>query len=236
MAVFVISDLHLSFGTDKPMDVFGARWQNFEEKLKENWLKKIAPNDTVILPGDFSWGMTLAEAKPDFDFLEALPGQKILMKGNHEYYWNTLTKLTEFCDEQGYKTIRFLHNNAFEAEDFLIAGSRGWLCEASMKEADRKILDREVGRFAASVAAAEKLRKGEDDTREILVFSHYPLSSLSCRHPALDLLKKAGVRRVFYGHLHMVSPANLPPAEEDGVTFSLVSADYLDFDPIKIEK
>ena len=234
MSVFVISDLHLSFGADKPMDVFGARWQNFEEKLEANWRAKITENDTVVLPGDFSWAMTLAEAKPDFDFLENLPGQKILMKGNHEYYWNTHSKLAAFCEEQRYRTIQFLHNKAFAVEDLLIAGSRGWLCDADMKEADRKILDREVGRFELSLSAAEALRESEHDTREIVVFSHYPLSAWSCRHPALDLLKTYGVRRAFYGHLHMVSPENLPPHEENGVSFTLVSADYLDFDPIKI--
>lgn len=236
MSVFVISDLHLSFGVNKPMDVFGARWQDFEARLTENWQKKVTDKDTVILPGDFSWGMTLAEAKPDFDFLESLPGQKILMKGNHEYYWNTLSKLEAFCKEEGYSSIRFLHNNAFAVEDFLIAGSRGWLCDAEMKEADRKILDREVGRFSFSLREAEKLRKSEDDTREILVFSHYPLSSFSCRHPALDVLKEHNVRRVFYGHLHMTPPDKLPPSEEDGVSFSLVSADHLNFDPLKIEE
>ncbi|MBP3685754.1 MAG: metallophosphoesterase [Clostridia bacterium] len=233
MSVFVISDLHLSFGVDKPMDIFGARWQNFEEKLKANWKTKISADDTVVLPGDFSWGMTLEEAKPDFDFLESLPGRKILMKGNHEYYWNTVTKLEAFCEEQGYRTIRFLHNNAYAVEGLLLAGSRGWLCDADMKEADRKILARETMRFEFSLDAAEQLRT--DESEEIVVFSHYPLSSYSCRHPALDALKAHNVRRAFYGHLHTVSPENLPPSEEDGVTFTLVSADYLDFDPIQIK-
>ena len=232
MSVFVISDLHLSFGVDKPMDIFGARWQNFEEKLKANWETKISADDTVVLPGDFSWGMTLEEAKPDFDFLESLPGRKILMKGNHEYYWNTVTKLEAFCEEQGYRTIRFLHNNAYAVEGLLLAGSRGWLCDADMKEADRKILARETMRFEFSLDAAEQLRT--DESEEIVVFSHYPLSSYSCRHPALDAFKAHNVRRAFYGHLHTVSPENLPPSEEDGVTFTLVSADYLDFDPIRI--
>ena len=233
MSVFVISDLHLSFGVDKPMDIFGARWQNFEEKLKANWETKISADDTVVLPGDFSWGMTLEEAKPDFDFLESLPGQKILMKGNHEYYWNTVTKLEAFCEEQGYRTIRFLHNNAYAVDGLLLAGSRGWLCDADMKEADRKILARETMRFEFSLDAAEQLRT--DESEEIVVFSHYPLSSYSCRHPALDALVAHNVRRAFYGHLHTVSPENLPPSEEDGVTFTLVSADYLDFDPIQIK-
>lgn len=233
MSVFVISDLHLSFGTDKPMDVFGARWQNFEERLRENWCAKVQETDTVILPGDFSWAMSLSEAISDFDFLENLPGQKILMKGNHEYYWNTLSKLSAFCEERGYRTLRFLHNNAFSVENLLIAGSRGWVCDAQMKEDDRKILERETGRFAFSLSAAEALRT-EGDEREIVVFSHYPLSSFSCRHPALDVLKAHNVSRVFYGHLHMVLPENLPPCEEDGVTFTLVSADHLNFDPLKI--
>lgn len=231
MSVFVISDLHLSFGSDKPMDVFGARWQNFEAKLEENWRANVTSDDTVVLPGDFSWAMTLAEAKPDFDFLESLPGQKILMKGNHEYYWNTLSKLEAFCAEQGYQTIRFLHNNAFRTQNLLIAGSRGWVCDAEMKEADRKILAREISRFELSLRAAEALRTADE---ELVVFSHYPLSSYSCRHPALDLLKEHGVRRVFYGHLHMTSPEHLAPAEEDGVSFTLVSADHLDFLPLCI--
>ncbi len=234
MAVFVISDLHLSFGTDKPMDVFGARWQNFESKLSENWHAKITATDTVVLPGDLSWGMTTEEARADFAFLDALPGRKILLKGNHEYYWNTVSKLEAFCQSEGFSTIRFLHNNAFEAEDLILCGSRGWLCDDPMKEADRKILDREVGRYALSLSAGEKLRQGNEDDREIVVFSHYPLSAWALRHPALDLLKEHGVTRVYYGHLHMVSPEHLPPAEEDGISFTLVSADHLNFDPLRI--
>lgn len=234
MSVFVISDLHLSFGSDKPMDVFGARWQNFEQRLEANWRAKIREDDTVVLPGDLSWGMTLAEAKPDFDFLESLPGQKILLKGNHEYYWNTLTKLEAFCRDEGYGSIRFLHNNAFRAEGLILAGSRGWVCEVPQKAADQKILDRELVRFELSLSAAEQLKSASGADCEIVVFSHYPLSAWNCRHPAIDLLASHGVRRAYYGHLHMVSPENLPPAEEGGVSFTLVSADHLNFDPIRI--
>ena len=234
MAVFVISDLHLSFGVDKPMDIFGDRWRDYEERLKENWFHKVSPADTVVLPGDLSWGMTLDEARPDLAFLDALPGQKILLKGNHEYYWNTLSKLEAFCASEGFSTIRFLHNNAFAAENLILAGSRGWLCEEPMKESDRKILDRELIRFSISLDAAEKLREADAEKREIVVFSHYPLSALACRHPIIDLLKAHGVTRTYYGHLHQVRPGTLPPAEEDGVTFTLVAADYIDFDPVRI--
>lgn len=233
MSIFAISDLHLSFGTDKPMDIFGARWEHFEERLRENWLKKITPEDTVVLPGDLSWGMTVDEARADFAFLHALPGQKILLKGNHDYYWSTQAKLSSFLDDAGFDSIRFLHNNAYLCEGLILAGSRGWVYDEPMKEADRKILARELSRFELSLQAAAALQKTHPE-HEIVLFSHYPLSCLSARHPALDLLCEYGVRRVYYGHLHQVRDGLLPPKEEDGVCFHLISADYLDFDPVQI--
>ena len=232
MSVFVISDLHLSFGANKPMDVFGARWAGFEEKLESAWRERVCAADTVVIPGDVSWGMTLAEALPDFAFLDALPGEKILLKGNHDYYWNTAAKLSAFLTENGFSTIRFLHNNAFLRDGLILCGSRGWSCEEEMSQSDRKILAREAGRFSLSLAAGQKLR-AQDPDAAYAVFSHYPLSG-GAQNPIVDVLLQYGVSRVFYGHLHMVNENALPKKWQDGISFSLVAADYLGFVPQKI--
>ncbi len=233
MALFVISDLHLSFGTDKPMDVFGARWENFETRLEANWKKRVSPDDTVVLPGDLSWGMDLAEALPDFRFINELPGQKILLKGNHDYYWNTAKKLSEFLTENGFSTIRFLHNNALYAEGRILCGSRGWNPEDQLSEEGKKITAREMQRFETSLAAGKKLRT-EYPNAPLIAFSHYPPATLFAESPIIDLLVSYQVKDLYYGHLHRVTDPSKLVAEARGVRFTLVSADYLNFDPIEI--
>lgn len=239
MALFSISDLHLSFSCDKPMDVFGGRWVNHASKIDEYWRYLVREGDTVVMPGDLSWGMNFSQAKADFDFIEALPGEKIILKGNHDYWWSTAAKLNAFIDEQGYKTLKFLHNGAAFAQGFVICGTRGWICEDKMTQDDLKVLAREAGRFELSIAEAKKLKNVaalNGGTPEILAFFHYPALTLCAReNPLLPIIKREGIKRVFYGHLHNVDPDTLPSLWE-GARHTLVSCDAIDFTPLRIER
>ncbi len=244
MALYVIGDLHLSFSSEKPMDVFGSRWKGYVEKLKKEWLSRIKNEDTVILAGDFSWGMTPEEAKADFDFIESLPGQKILLKGNHDYWWQTLAKLDRFVAENHYQTIRFLHNNAYEVENFIICGSRGWYTDdrtsVSMRGADAaKIVAREVQRINISLEAGKKLQeeaKQRGEEKEILTFLHFPpiFKGYLCDEIIYALYAK-GIERCYFGHIHgnYESPAVIHYSD---IEFRLISADFLLFAPFKIEE
>lgn len=224
------------------MDIFGPRWSGYEEKLANNWKNKINDSDTVVVPGDVSWAMTLDEAKADFDFIEALPGKKILLKGNHDYYWQTKKKLDAFIEANGYKTVTFLQNDAAETENFIICGSRGWYTEereALVRGGDNhKIIAREVMRLKMSVDAAKKLQteaKERGKEKEILAFLHFPaiFKGYMCDEIIAELYK-GGISRCFYGHIHgnYESPAKINYADID---FYLVSADYLLFDPLLVE-
>ena len=164
MSIWAISDLHLSFGVkDKPMNIFGENWTNYEEKVRINWNSLIKPEDTVILAGDFSWGMYLSEAKEDFYYLEQLPGKKIMLKGNHDYWWETLSKLNKFKAENGYNTFDFLYNNSYTIENIAICGTKGWEkgTEDVTAEQDEKVYNREKERLIRSLESAfrEQLSK-----------------------------------------------------------------------------
>ena len=227
MSLYVIGDLHLAFGCNKPMDVFGGRWENYTEKLLEGF-STLRPEDTTVLCGDLTWGMDLAEAREDFLFIHRLPGKKILLKGNHDYWWTTATAAKRFFSENGIDSIDILHNNCHFYEDFAICGSRGWFYEEETGEAhDRKILNRELQRLETSLKAA-----GE---REKLVFLHYPpkLRNYECTE-LLDLLCDYGVRQCWYGHLHSGGRALAFEGEHRGIRFKLVSADHVQFIPQRI--
>ena len=221
MSVYAISDLHLSFGADKPMNIFKG-WDNYTERIFANWKRLVKENDTVILPGDFSWGLKLEETKKDFEFLESLPGKKLLIKGNHDLWWSTSKKLHEFFDENGFSSVDIIYNNCAVAENFAIAGTRGWFYDNT---ADKKVLAREAGRLDASISAAEKTGL------TVLVFLHYPpvYGDFVC-HKIFDVLKKHGVKRVYHGHIHG-SGFNNAVSEYDGVEFKLISCDCVDFTP-----
>lgn len=226
MAIFVIADLHLSLGAaDKPMDVFEG-WQGYLPKLERNWRTLIAPEDTVVLPGDISWAMSLEDTREDFAFLNALPGKKIILKGNHDYWWTTLNKMNRFLEANGFDTLQILHNTAIQAEGVFLCGTRGWMSDVQGPE-DEKILNREIGRLRTSLEAA-----GEG---EKLVFLHYPpLYPGQMEGGLANLLKEFGVSRCFYGHLHGVSIRYAVQGEHDGVDYRLISADALKFCPYKI--
>ena len=227
MALYVIGDLHLSLGCDKPMDVFGGRWENYTEKLLDGF-STVRSEDTTVLCGDLSWGMSLAEAREDFLFIHRLPGRKIILKGNHDYWWTTATQAYQFFRENGIDSIEILNNNCCLYGDIALCGTRGWSFDAGKgDEHDEKILRRELIRLESSLKAA--------GDREKLVFLHYPPKMLGDECAALiDLLFDYGVRGCWYGHLHSGGCAQAFEGEYRGIRFHLISADHVHFIPQKI--
>ncbi len=228
MSLFVLGDTHLSFGVpDKPMDIFNG-WENYQALLEENWRRRITEEDTIVLAGDISWGMTLEEAKADFAFLQNLPGQKIILKGNHDYWWNSMKKMTGFFEANGFDSLHILHNNCYAYENYGICGTRGWV-NMPGESADAKVLAREQQRLRVSLEAAAK------QNLKPIVFLHYPPIFWSNRNePMLNLLAEFGVEDCYYGHLHGKSHNRAARGLEDGVTYHLISGDYLQFVPEKI--
>lgn len=229
MSVFVIADLHLSHGADKPMDVFGAKWENHTEKLRENWENTVSEKDTVVIVGDISWGLRFENAVDDLAFIHSLPGKKIISKGNHDLWWQSAKKLREYKEASGADSIEFLYNNAFCAEDIIICGTRGWVEEENAGEKDKKIIAREAGRLKLSMAQATLLKE-RNPGAEIMCFIHYPpTKSLT------DIMRENGVRKCWYGHLHGARKENIPQ-HIDGIEAHLISADYVNFTPIRIKE
>ena len=227
MALYAIGDLHLSFNTNKPMDVFGGRWDGYVDKLR-NGFSVLTEDDVTVLCGDISWGMHLEETLPDFQFIDRLPGKKIILKGNHDYWWETMTKTKRFFDTHGITSIDILHNNCYIYGDIAICGTRGWFYEEqSGKEHDKKILNRELGRLESSFKQA-----GE---REKICFLHYPprYRNYICKE-IVQLMQDYAVKACYYGHLHGQSFPYAVQGLVDGVNYQLVSADYLQFSPWKI--
>lgn len=235
MSIYVIGDLHLSFSTNKPMDIFGNNWEKHEEKIKNDWLNKVNENDTVILPGDFSWATYLEDTYKDFEFLNSLPGKKILLKGNHDYWWTTVTSMNKFIKEKGFKNIFFLYNNAYLVEDKLITGTRGWI--NSWKANDNyKILKRENDRLKLSI---ENGIKQFGNNKEIISFIHYPPFYKEDNIPEeidfIKTLKKYNIKKCFYAHLHSDSHKEAIEGIKDEIEYKLVSSDYLKFNLMSIE-
>ena len=236
MSLFSISDLHLSISVSKPMDVFGNRWRGYMEKLRKNWLAVVKDGDTVVIPGDISWAMTLEEAEADFRFIESLPGKKLIGKGNHDYWWSTVTKMKRYLSERGMTTIDFLYNNAFATEEFIICGTRGWFSEERLQPGDAdfvKISARECGRLRTSLDAAKRLADCDDNHgKPILVYLHFPPVFGEFRDGELiKLMKEYGVTNCYYGHIHGKYDAPRTFAEGSLQT-SIISADYLNFVPM----
>lgn len=229
MALYAISDLHLPLGVNKPMDIFGKNWENYVERLKENWQSTVKEDDLVVLPGDFSWATYLSEAKADFDFLNSLNGRKILLKGNHDYWWTTMNKMKTFVKENGYKNIEFLQNNSFEYNDISICGSRGWTTpQGTLTGEDKKIYDREIQRLELSIKSAK-------NPENIIVFTHFPPILKDFReNDTVDLLTKYGVKSCIFGHIHSSGIKNAAEGDIGGINYTLVSCDYREFMPVKI--
>lgn len=235
MSLFSIADLHLSLSANKPMDVFGSRWKSYTEKLEKNWRAIVTDTDTVIVPGDISWAMSLEEAREDFAFIHALPGKKLLGKGNHDYWWATMTKMTAFLQQNGFSSIDFLYNNAFICEDYIVCGTRGWYVEEHLQNeknnADyQKIVAREAIRLTMSLKEARKLQ--EEHNRPILVYLHFPpvFRNFVCRE-LVDVLHAFSVRQCYFGHIHGVYQVPRTSFFED-IAMTLISADFLNFVPM----
>ncbi len=227
MAIYAIGDLHLCLGAPKPMDVFGGAWVGYMDKLKQG-LSVIGPEDTTVLLGDLSWALGLDQAKEDFAWINQIPGRKIILKGNHDYWWSTASKFYQFCAENSFSDMFILNNNHYEYDTWAICGTRGWFFEEERSgRHDEKVFRRELIRLEASLQSA-----GE---RPKLVFLHYPPKYKGYECPEiLALLEKYDVRQCFYGHLHGPSHGLAIEGLWNGVDFRLVSADYLNFHPIKV--
>ncbi len=231
MAVYAISDLHLSFGTDKPMDVFGDHWENHALRLREHWMNKVEENDWVLIPGDISWGIDLIEADPDLSFIEDLPGKKILSKGNHDYWWSTLNKFSEHFNIKNYRTLNILHNNAYSLGEYTVCGSRGWKSpdEEDFSAEDRKIFNRELERLKLSLGQGRKLGG------EIIAMLHYPPFDQKHNPNAFgQILEEFGVKTCIYGHIH--GKANEAWKDEmiQNIRYHLVSCNLIGFDPLRL--
>lgn len=223
MALYTIGDPHLSLGSSKPMDVFGGAWKGYLDKLTQG-LSVLRPEDTLVLAGDISWGMSLEESAADFAWLDALPGRKILMKGNHDYWWNTASKMNRFFAEKGFSTLQILHNNCYEYGDYALCGTRGWFYE---EKGDQKVFNRELIRLEASLKAAGERKK--------LCFLHYPPLYQGYRCPEIiALLERYEVEACYYGHLHGGSHRLAVEGTSGTVAYHLVAADYVGFRPQKI--
>ncbi len=228
MAVYTMGDLHLSLNSNKSMDVFPG-WHDYVRRIEENWRAGIMDADTVVLPGDSSWGESLEEALPDFQFLNGLPGRKILLKGNHDYWWNTKSKVTGFFAAQGLNTLEILNNNSVAVDRIAICGSRGWILENG-EPFDDKIIKREAIRLELSITDAEKTGK------EPVVFLHYPPVYGESESPQiLDVLVRHKISRCYYGHIHASGCRFAIDGTYLGIKFYLVSSDYLGFDPLLVE-
>ena len=228
MAVYTIADLHLSFGVDKPMDVFRG-WENYTDRIRDNWTRLVEQDDTVVIAGDISWAMTLEETAEDFAFINALPGKKLIVKGNHDYWWTTKAKMDRFLRESGFDSMEIMHNNYFIRDGLALCGSRGWFYDAQT-DADMKVLNREAGRLRTSLQGA--VREGYTP----VAFLHYPpiYNGMEC-HEITDVLHEFGVQLCFYGHIHGGSAAKRAfEGEHDGILYRLIACDHIGFTPLHV--
>lgn len=229
MAIYAISDLHLSFNDDsKSMEFFGKEWEKYVEKIETNWKSTVKEEDTVLIAGDISWANNLEEAKEDFRFINSLPGKKIIIKGNHDYYFSTMRKVQKFLDENNFNTINILFNNSYVIDNYAICGTRGW---GNITEADRcidnnKILAREIGRLKLSYNSLSK----EDKEKEIIVITHFPPFNFEFK----NVLKEIGTKKCIYGHLHGNGHYMVKEGIIDDIEYVMVSGDYTGFRLVKI--
>ena len=225
MKVFAISDLHLDTTTNKPMDIFGDEWIGYKEIFQEDWKNKVTDDDLVLLAGDLSWAMTLEEALPDFELINSLPGKKVVVKGNHDFYWSSLTKIRNAIPQ-----IHFIQNDCVKIENYIICGSRLWNIPEEGSETfeqDKKIYLNEIERFKMSINAKKQIRK--DGDKVIVMFHFPPFDAQYSDSPFTDLCKENKVDKVIYGHLHGKNVRVIPCVEKDGIPYYLTSADLVHF-------
>ena len=238
MSVYVIADLHLCTDNEaKSMEIFGNRWKDYQNRIQTNWNRLIEADDTVIIPGDISWALNLNEAVSDLKFLDSLNGKKVIMKGNHDFWWSSVTKMNALFNEIGVSTISILNNNALEIEDYIITGSRGWFVDSSVQtknvNADfDKINNRELIRIRIGLEAARKLK--EETDKEILAFFHFPPVWGEFKNEGIiNILNEYDIKQCFFGHIH--GTYSVPACiEVSGIQMRLISADYLNFIPYHI--
>lgn len=221
MEIYAISDLHLSYGVDKPMNIFGTHWENYEEKIKQSWENTVKEEDYVIIAGDLSWAINLKEAEKDFEFLDKLPGKKIILKGNHDYWWETVTKMRKFLKEKEYNSIMFLHNNCIETDKYLICGTRYW---GNEEESNEKIINRECERLKISLENA----KQTNENKPIIAVTHYPPDDR-----IIEIAQKYNVKKWVYGHIHSNYENSI--IRNNDIEMYLTSCDYLNFKLINIK-
>ena len=229
MSLFVLADLHLCHGDpEKTMSIFPG-WTDYQERIEKNWTELVKEDDTIVLPGDISWGMTLAEAAPDFRFIEGLPGKKIIIKGNHDYWWSTMRKMEDFLEAERCFSIKILHNNHFRYENYGICGTRGWVNMPGETQ-DEKVLKREVQRLETSILSALK------EELEPIVFLHYPpIFATNFNYDILEILYRYKIKNCYYGHIHGRSAHELCVKNTyDDINFHLIAGDYLQFIPEKV--
>jgi len=241
MALFAIADLHLSFGCGKPMDIFGPQWKDHAERLRAAWTETVGPDDLVVVPGDVSWAMHLPELVPDLAFLDALPGRKLLMRGNHDYWWTTLAKMERFLDEHGFATISFLRNDGVRVAGdsagdpgTVVCGTRGWMLpdDPEFGKEDEKILAREVVRLNLSLAEGDRLRAAGD---RLVVMVHYPpMGATGVPTAFTEALEAHGADLCVYGHLHGESAGRGVSGRVRGVAYVNASADHISFKPLRL--
>ena len=235
MAVFAISDLHLSTeNVSKSMSVFGNRWIDYANKIEKNWSAVVSENDTVIIPGDISWASSLDDALPDMKFLNSLPGTKIISKGNHDFWWATVSKINAYFEENELSTLKVLYNDAICVENYVITGTRGWFSEPSLQNTVQKtdynkIINREAIRLKIALEKAKSLN--ENTEKEIIAFFHFPpLWKDFCDDATFNMLCEYGVKKCYFGHIH--GCYNVPAkSTHRGVDLNIISADYLNFIP-----
>ena len=227
MAIYAISDLHLSRAVpNKSMELFGKGWEDYERKIDENWKATVKDTDTVLIPGDISWALDLNSAYEDFAYINSLPGNKIIIKGNHDYYFSTLTKVNKFLEENKFNTIKILNNNSFCVEGINICGFRGWGNTEDNKVDDHKVYLRELVRLELSLNSIAE----ENKDKEILVMTHFP----PCRLEIQQIFKKYNVSKCIYGHLHGEGHYMVREGLIDNVEYKMVSGDYTKFKLVKI--
>ncbi len=224
MSLYAIADLHLSLSSGKPMNIFPG-WDNHVERLEKNWQTTVSPDDTVVVPGDISWAINFEEAKADFDFINRLNGHKVIMKGNHDYWWNSMAKMNRFLEENGFDTITIVHNNYYPYGEYGICGTRGWIKDTE-EPADAKVLAREAGRLETSIKAALA------DGKKPIVFLHYPpIFANDYNREILDVLFRYDIKTCYYGHLHGNAHRYAVCGEVDGINYQLIAGDFVQFCP-----
>ena len=233
MSIYTIGDLHLSFNENKPMSIFVFIWEGYEEKVRENWIKLVKKDDLVVLPGDFSWSMYLKDTYKDFEYLNKLPGKKLLLKGNHDYWWSTVSSMRNYIKENNFENIDFIYNNSYEHENKIIVGTRGWSFGEDAES--KKMINREVSRLELSIKSGIE-NYGAD--KEIIAFTHYPpIIKQNVENNEINdfiqTLKKYNIKKCYYGHLHGTAIKEAVEGIYFDIEFKLVSADAIGFCPVR---